>query len=247
VPDIRALSSEVHRNLRVITKRGAEYGENTHFVPVVADELRSLVLEYPVILLKDKESERFNLCAMLGFEHNENLFLDGDLWDATYVPVHIRRQPFSLTYTAKKDDGKPDPSSYIISVDVGSNRVQADEGERLFDEDGNQTEFLKELSGMLAGIGTATASTEAFVSALATHDLIEPANLDVQFASGETKRFEGIYTVSDETLNKIEGDVLADLYKQGYLQAAWLILASAGNVQKLLLRKTLRDGVTSQV
>ena len=243
MPDIRALNSEAHRDLRVVTKRGAEYGENTHVVPVVADELRDLVLEYPVILVKDKESGRFNMCAMLGFEQGENLFLDGEEWDATYIPVHIRRQPFSLTYTALKD-GHLDPESLIISIDVESKRVQKEEGERLFDDEGKQTDFLKEVNGVLAGIGTSTASTEAFINALAEHDLIEPANLDVQFAGGEKKRFEGLYSVQDEKLGKIEGEALADLYKHGYLQAAWLMLASFGNVRKLLLRRAKRDGVT---
>lgn len=243
--DIQALSSEAHRDLRVVIKRGAEYGENTHLVPVLADELRSLVLEYPVILIKDKESGRFSMCAMLGFEQDENLFLEGEEWDAIYVPVHIRRQPFSLTYTAEKD-GKPDPDSLVIAIDMDSKRVNEQEGERLFDEDGNNTDLLKNVNDVLAGVGTAGASTDAFISALVEHDLIQPANLDVQFAGGEKKRFEGIYTVQDEKLNKIEGEVLADLYKKGYLQAAWLMLTSIANVRKLLHLKAQRDGVESQ-
>lgn len=240
--DIQALNSETHRDLRVVVRRGAEFGEATHLVPVVADELRSLVLEYPVILIKDRESGKYSMCAMLGFEQGENLFLDGDEWDALYVPVHIRRQPFSLSYTAEKD-GQPDPASLVIAVDLDSKRVQETEGERLFDEDGNQTDLLKNVNEVLAGVGTAGASNEAFINALVENDLIEPANLDVQFAGGEKKRFEGIYTVQDEGLNKIEGELLADLYKKGYLQAAWLMLASIANVRKLLLRRAKRDGV----
>ena len=246
MPDIRALNSKVHRNLRVIIKRGAEYGENTHYVPVVADELRNLVLEYPVILLKEPRSGRFNLCAMLGFEQGENLFLDGEKWDANYIPAHIFRQPFSLTYTAKTDEGRPDPESVIVSIDVESNRVQEEEGERLFDDEGNQTDFLREINGMLAGIGNAVSSTDAFVKKLAEKDLIEAANLDVQFAGGESKRFDGIYMVNEEKLSKIEGDELAELYKAGYLQAAWLMLTSFGNVRKLLLRRAARDGIAPQ-
>ena len=240
--DIRALNSGAHRDLRVVIKRGAEYGENTHLVPVVADELRSLVLEYPVILVKDKESGRYSMCAMLGFEQDENLFLDGEEWDAVYVPVHIRRQPFSLSYTAEKD-GEPDPASLVIAIDMDSKRVQKEEGERLFDEDGKQTQLLENVNDLLAGVGTSQASTDAFIGALVEHDLIEPANLDVQFAGGEKKRFEGIYTVQDDKLNKIEGEVMADLYEKGYLQAAWLMLTSLGNIRKLLLRRAKRDGI----
>ena len=240
--DIKALNNETHRDLRIVVKRGAEYGENTHLVPVVADELRSLVLEYPIILIKDNESGRYSMCAMLGFEKGENLFLDGEEWDAIYVPVHFRRQPFSLSYTAEKN-GEPDPTSLVIAIDMDSNRIRKDEGERLFDDEGNETQLLKNVNDLLAGIGTSQSSTDAFINALVEHDLIEPANLDVQFAGGEKKRFEGIYTVQDDKLNKIEDDVLADLYKHGYLQAAWLMLTSIANVRKLLQRKAKRDGV----
>ena len=243
--DIQALNSETHRDLRVVIKRGAEYGDNTHLVPVVADELRSLVLEYPVIFIKDEKSGRFSMCAMLGFEAGENLFLDGEDWDAIYVPVHIRRQPFSLSYTAEKD-GQPDPASLVIAIDMDSKRVQEEGGERLFDEDGNQTDLLNNVNDVLAGVGTAAAANDAFIDALTKHDLIEPANLDVQFAGGEQKRFEGIYTVQDESLNKIEGEALAELYKAGYLQVAWLMLASIANVRKLLQRRAERDGVAPQ-
>lgn len=238
--DIRVLSSESHRDLRVVTKRGAEYGEAIHMVPVAADELRHLVLEYPVVLIKDRDSERYAMCAMLGFEEGENLFLDGEEWDALYIPAQIRRQPFSLVYTAEKD-GKPDPTSVVISVDMESKRIQEDGGEALFNEDGSQTDLLKSVHDVLAGIGPAATATNRFIDTLMKHDLIEPARLDVQFAGGQKRSFEGLYSVQDEKLNKLDGDVLADLYKHGYLQAAWLLLASIGNMRKLLMRKADRN------
>ena len=94
--DIRVLSSETHRDLRVVTKRGAEYGEAIHMVPVAADELRHLVLEYPVVLIKDADSGRYAMCAMLGFEEGENLFLEGNRWDAARRPLSMEVQPFLI-------------------------------------------------------------------------------------------------------------------------------------------------------
>lgn len=238
--DIQVLDSEKHRDLRIVTKRGAEYGEAAHIVPVVADELSNLALEYPIVLVKDKESGRFSMCAILGFEKGENLFLDGEVWDSTYVPIHVRRQPFSLSYTAEKD-GDPDPASLVISVDMASNRIQDKDGERLFNEDGSHSDFLKRVNVMLAELGPAATATEAFIDALASHELIEPSQLNVQFPGGDNKRFEGLYAVHEDKLSMIEGDVLADLYKRGYLQGAWLMLASIGNVHKLMLRRNKRD------
>ena len=238
--DIQALNSETHRDLRVTTERGAEYGEDIHIVPIVADELRNLVLEYPVILVKDPDSGKFELCAMLGFEQGENLFLRGNDWNATYVPIHIRRRPFSLSYTAEKD-GELDPQSLVVSIDMASNRIGKEDGEVLFNEDGSRSEFLQQISLMLSGLGAAVGATSAFINALLENDLVEPSQLNVQFAEGKTKRFDGLYAVSDEKLEKLDGDVLADLYKSGYLQAAWLMLASIGNMRKLLALRAKRD------
>ena len=49
------LHNDTHRKLRVITTRGAEFGEKTHIVPVLGDELHNLVLDFPVYLMKDKD------------------------------------------------------------------------------------------------------------------------------------------------------------------------------------------------
>jgi hypothetical protein len=238
--NVTALNSEQHRDLRVVIKRGAEYGDNVHIVPVVADELRNLALEYPVILIKNKDSGRFEMVAMLGFDQGENLYLAGDQWDAIYVPVNIRRQPFALAYTAEKD-GKPDLKSLVISLDMDSPRVGLEEGERLFNEDGTQTQFLEGANSILAGLGSTLASTEAFIEALQKHDLIKAAQIDVRFEDGKRRHFDGLHTVDDEKLNQLEGDVLQDMYKSGYLQGAWLLFASMGNIRKLFKRKTLRQ------
>lgn len=238
--DVHVLDSGKHRDLRVVTKRGAEYGEATHIVPVVADELRNLALEYPVVLVKGNESGQFTMCAVLGFEHGENLFLDGEVWDATYIPINVRRQPFSLSFTAEKD-GEPDPASLVIAVDMASSRIQEEDGERLFNDDGSNSDFLMGINDMLAGLGPAATMTDVFIDALASHDLIEHAQLDVQFSQNDKKSFDGLYSVNDEKLRNIEGDVLADLYKRGFLQGAWMMLASVGNLRKLLFRRAERD------
>ena len=95
-----ALNNKTHRDLRVITSRGAGFGENIHIVPVIADELGNLVLDYPVCLIKDPETGRFKMSALLGFDPGENLYLEGDRWNALYVPLHVQRQPFMVGYSA---------------------------------------------------------------------------------------------------------------------------------------------------
>lgn len=236
---LETLNNDTHRKLRVITSRGAKYGENVHIVPVVADELRSLVLDYPVCMTKDPETGQFGLSALLGFEPGENLYLKGDQWNASYVPVHVRRQPFMVGFPSQ-GGAKGRPEKAVITIDMDSKRVQKAKGEALFAEDGSNSPYLDSVHDLLAGLMASIESTKAFLEVLAGRDLIEPAQFNITFADGEQKRYEGIYTVNDEKLGELRRGDLQDLHSRGYLQASYLLLTSLGHVQKLISLKNDR-------
>ncbi|WP_299593709.1 SapC family protein [uncultured Microbulbifer sp.] len=239
--NVVALNNESHRNLTVVTKRGAEYGEATHLVPVVANELRNLVLEYPVCITKDPNNGQFSLCALLGFEPGENLYLQGENWDAQYIPMHMRRQPFMVGYR-NPQAGPGEDKGALITLDLSSSRVRQEggEGERLFDDEGNNTQFMQQVNDLLGQLMAGMESTTAFLKTLADNDLIEPAHINVQFASGEQKRYEGLYTVNEEKLQKLDADKLMHMHQHGYLHAAYWLGASMGQVRQLIQRKNQR-------
>lgn len=234
-----ALNNKTHRNVRVNTARGAEFGENIHMVPVIADELGNLVLDYPICLIKDPETGQFKLSALLGLDPGENLYLDGGRWDALHVPLHVQRQPFMVGYSAP-GGGNGNQGNPVITIDMDSRRVQQSEGEALFQEDGSNTPFLDDMNNLLAGLMDGMKSTEIFVETLANHDLIEPAQFNIEFADGEKKRYEGLYTVNDEKLAALKGDQLEDLHSRGYLRATSLMMASLGHVTRLISKKNAR-------
>lgn len=228
------LDNNKHRKLRVVTSRGAEYGENVHLVPVIADELNSLVLDYPVCLLKDDETGQFGLHALLGFDQGENLFLRGSQWDASYIPLHVKRQPFMVGFAANEP---AIPENAVITVDMDSKRVQESEGEALFTEDGSRTEYLAGIDNLLAGLMNGIETTEAYVAAIAELDLIESAQVNITFASGGQRTYDGLYTINADKLNELSGEALEELHRKGFLQASYLLLASMGQLQKLIARK----------
>lgn len=236
----QTLNFEAHRHLKVITSRGAEYGENIHIVPVVADELVNLVLDYPVCLTKDSETGQFGLSALLGFEQGENLFLDGDRWSASSIPLHVARQPFMVGWSSPPDAGG-EPGNALISINVDSSRVQEEEGEALFNEDGSNTKFLDGVSQVLGQLLAGDTTTRDFVDVLVAHNLIEPAQLNITFANGEQTRYEGVYTVNDEKLRSLGGEVLTDMNAKGYLQTSNLLMVSLGHITKMVGWKNKRQ------
>ncbi|MEO1246850.1 MAG: SapC family protein [Pseudomonadota bacterium] len=233
------LDASDHRQLRVVTERGALYGENVHIVPVIADELQSLVLDYPVALIKDAETGHFGLYALLGFEPGENLYLSENQWRASYVPLHVRRQPFMVGLETDAGE-QANPENAVITIDIDSKRVQANEGQALFTDDGRWSPYLEAVSKMLAKLMAGMKSTDAFIAHLAERDLLEPAQLNVTFADGEEKSYEGLYTVNDEKLSELDAGSLKELHDKGYLQACYLLLASIGHVQSLISLKNER-------
>ncbi|MDX1293453.1 MAG: SapC family protein, partial [Hyphomonas sp.] len=75
-----------HPDLRVITRYGADYGDSVNLAAVYPTEFSELQREYPIFFMKDAEGAFFCV-VLLGLDKGENLFLDGDRWNARYVPA----------------------------------------------------------------------------------------------------------------------------------------------------------------
>ncbi|GGA81529.1 peptidase [Neiella marina] len=228
-----------HQDIRVITDRGADYGENIHLVPVVADELRQLVLEYPVCLLKDPNTGQFGMHALLGFEPGNNLFLQAERWQANYIPLHIRRQPFMVAVNGPT--GTPaTPENTVVTIDMNHPRVTQTGGESLFSAEGEPSEYTRQISSLLAGLIPAVIRTERFVEALVQHQLIEAVQFTVNLADGSKQSFGGLYTINEEALAQLSEQQVMEFHQQGYFQACHLLLASIGNIQKLVTLQSQR-------
>ena len=90
------LDNVTHRDLRIVTARGAAWGDDVMSAVVVPSEFRNLQAHYPVVFQKTADAAGFQPVAVFGFEPGQNLFLGPEGWDAPYVPMAIERQPFLI-------------------------------------------------------------------------------------------------------------------------------------------------------
>ncbi len=222
-----------HKNVTVITSRGEKFGEKTNIVPVIADELRSLVTEYSVCFLKDPNTGRFGLYALTGLEPGTNLYLKNDQWQASYLPLHVRRQPFLMGITGNENE-KPTRDNTVVTIQLEHKRVTEEGGERLFDEQGNATEYLKSITAILGRLLQGLPKTDAFVDALIEHSLIEQLQLKVTMSDGNQKNLQGFYGINEEKLAALRGQTLEDFFSKGYIQACHMLITSIGHIQKLV-------------
>ena len=229
------LNHKDHLDLKIINDYVEKYEVAANSTMVFTTEFRDVQSEYPIFFRKNNDTGEFYAAALFGLEPEENLFLSDQGWDASYVPMMIRKQPF---YIGLKDGEKnEDANSLVVTMDPDSPRVSQSSGESLFNPDGSATEFLNEKMEVLERVHQGYEHTRGFVHALSEHGLLEQFVLELNLQDGSTKQMLGFYTVNEERVQSLSGDTLAEFSSKGYLMPLFMILASNSKVRELIKRK----------
>ncbi len=124
------LDNVTHRDLRIVTTRGAAWGDDQMSAPVFLSEFRSAQASYPIVLQQSGDGGGFHPVALMGLRAGENLFLDARGWDAHYIPLTIERGPFMI--------GRGD-NELMVHLDIDSPRIGRGEGPPVFLPHGRAT------------------------------------------------------------------------------------------------------------
>lgn len=241
MPNIQLLNNVDHKNLRVITDRSAEYGDNQWFAPTFAHEFRNLQSHYPIVFTKNPETGQFQAVALLGFEVDENLYLTDEGWDAMYIPLSIVRQPFLIGFQQNSEEGVTSVEP-VISVNMDSPRISETQGEPVFLEHGGNSEYLEQINSLLKIVHEGHERNQDFVDMLLGMDLLESFVLDVELNDGSEHRMSGFYTINETSLRGLTGDDLVILNNNGYLEAVYMAIASLANISTLVEKKNRKMG-----
>ncbi len=229
------LTADTHRDLRVRTHRGPELGDDVMCCLTVPTEFRQVQNEYPIVFRMNVERDAFSAFALFGFENAENLFLDGERWDAHYRPLAIDIQPFLIGMPAGGAGDKQ------VHIDLKSARIAKDEGMRVFDDQGRPTPYLETIAEKLGELDAGYQASRDFFAALTRHELLEPLALDITLDNGSTHRFLGFHVINEDRLRALDDDQVAELHRQDYLMPIFMALASLSNIADLVARKNLRS------
>ena len=232
------LNNVAHKNLRVATRFGAAYGDDIGMVPAYPTEYAELVREYPIFFRKNEDGE-YQSVVLLGFGVNENLFLDGEQWKATYLPAHIARGPFLIGFQERNVDGELRHEA-VINVDLEHPRVNFEEGEAVFLPQGGNSPYLEHITTLLRGIRDGVEGGKAMYAAFDSLDLIQPLTLDIKFDNQHGANVTGLLGIDRERLAALDAESLHSLHRSGYLEGAYLVLASMHNMRRLMAEKQRR-------
>jgi hypothetical protein len=218
------LDSQSHRQLRVHAKAAVNYGDNQRFVPVVVSEFHALAMHYPILFSKDADTGQFYCGAMLGFDTGENLFLDEHRTLSAYRPLNLQRGPF---LAAGSD----------LAIDLDHPRVASSGDQELFTEAGEPTSYLQSIMGLMRELHPGLERTRIFIDTLLNLKLIEPMTISTRFDDGSNREFTGLYTINRDQLKQLDDLSVLDLFRRGYLQLIYLMLASLNHVSVLAQKK----------
>jgi len=226
------LNKEKHRQLRIKTGYGAALGDAVMYAMTYPLEFRDIQSCYPILFTKDPNTGGFFAAAVMGFEADQNLFLQDNGWDAPYIPAMVQRQPFLIATGGGGDNATP-----VVSLDLDHPRVSQDEGEALFDIEGDSTEFLNQKIALLDKLHRGLQHGSGFIDALLQHELLEQITLDIAFNDGSKKSVQGFYCIAEERLYQLKGDVLESLNQAGYLQPVFMAVASMSRMRDIIERR----------
>jgi hypothetical protein len=223
------INREVHRDVRLNPNaNGFSFAANENALPLAPVEFAQACIEYPIVFAMDQDGKDGGPIVLTGLRDKENLFVSADgKWDSDYIPAFVRRYPFVLH--------EQDADNFYVLIDEECPGYNAEDGERLFAEDGKETPMFADFVRFLDFFkGQGTASRD-FVARLAALDLLVPQSITAQTSQGEMN-LGGFHIVDEKKVAALDDAKMLELARSGYLGLIYAHLASLGNVSKLLRR-----------
>ncbi len=245
------LDRVAHRHARVNMKNADfSFSRKTNSVPITALEFGRAATEYPIVFA-GPSPDRLMPVVVLGLRNEENLFVNEQgKWSGVYVPAFIRRYPFVL---AERNNAQ-DLSVCVDTAFTGWNgpgapggadngtpaSTDGETGEALFDDQGTETPFLKNVLEFLGQYQSNIRQTQMFVQKLNELNLLVGREIRARDTANQPLALRGFFAVDEAKLNALSDTQIVELYRPGFMGLIIAHLISLGNIARLEMR--LRSG-----
>lgn len=225
------LDSLAHRQMRLalpITDWTMSARLNSIFV--AAAEFGEACREFPIVFVRAGDDEQgkpqIATVAVFGLGPEENLYLDGTRWRASYMPALLRTYPFCI---ARIDDTRAAVCFDATWPGIGT----AVEGQPLFDAEGKPTQLLTAVQTQLESLEREVQRTKLVADKIMEHDLLRDMRFDATLPGGHTIAVDGFLTVEEAKLNALPDAAILDLQRTGVLGLIHAHLISMANMRRL--------------
>ena len=220
---IQILSPARHGHLRWTRYADYAFAADRNLVGLAAGELGRAALALPLAFIGQGES--WSLCALLGLQPGQNLYLGPQgQWLAPYVPAILRAHPFHLGWEG---------GDASLCVDEGSGLLVSDgTGEAFFAENGDLGPAVRDVWTFLSQTAESILVLERASAVLAQAGVLEPWPISVQGPEGP-RALNGLHRIAEAALNALDDAAFAALRRTGVLPVAYAQLLSMGNLPRL--------------
>ena len=151
--------------------------------------------------------------------------------DGHVVPLNVQRYPF---------DVRPDGEKLGVFFDESSTLI-GDEGESLFNENGEPSDYLNNQQKLLGDIANSEMATQKFIKEVTDLELLDTVQLAVQYVNGENRNVTGLHSINEKRLNALSDEKILELKKSGYLGAIYTVMLSLGQLNRLVQLSSTTD------
>ncbi|SHK21175.1 SapC family protein [Thermocrinis minervae] len=208
------LDQKVHADFKVSERTDYSFARDVDIVSLGFSELLACSMYFPVMF--GKSGDRLFPFALLGI--GRNFFVDKEgRWKVDVIPKAIDLYPFGLSLE--------DDQSGIVVVDEAA---YSEEGQRLFDEEGNETQYLQDIKNKLTEFGRDILQAMEFVKTLVEDNLLVNTNLTVETSKGKAE-FKNILITNVDALKSMPPEKLYYYNLRAYLPVLYSVHLSIRN------------------
>ncbi len=205
---------------------------------LTAVECVNACCDYPILFVRVGVDEQgqpdYAPIAALGLTSGENLYVEGGRWRGHYLPSVMAAYPFCVA--------RGPENRYAVCIDAASTHLAYDgEGERLFDDAGQPTEFARRLQADLERLEAHVESTRAVVRRVAALGLLVDRRFDATLPDGRTLTVDGFLAVDEEKVRALPDATLLELNRDGILRFIHAHWSSLGQMRRLLDWRVARE------
>ena len=222
------IASDTHRDWSVKIIDDFSFAKSLNSIPILAVEFIAAAQEYAIVFATANDT--VFPAVLLGFEDGANLCVDAaGAWVGGYTPAFLRRYPFVFA-----EDVAGEGRSFTLCIDEeypGLNREGR--GERLFDSEGNRTQYLQTMLAFVSQFQAQFNRTQTFGDRLKRLGLLEDAQARFTTAEGRSGTLGGFQTIVRDRLKAIPEAELREMFTTDELEMCFVHLHSLQNINRL--------------
>jgi hypothetical protein len=220
------ISSELHGDWSVQSGKNFAFAEGINSSPLLAAEFSAAAPEFSIIFAGTEDA--VFPTVILGFQDGQNIFVGKDgAWKGKYVTAFLRRYPFVFAESEGKD-------SFTLCIDEEFEGLNKEgKGERLFDSEGNRTQYLSGILNFVSSYQGQYERTKLFCDRLVQLKVLDPAQARFSLPDGKTGSLAGFFTINRDKLKAIPQELLAEMFQNDELELCYLHLQSLNNINTM--------------